>query len=172
MESRLLVVFNNVNEWLRFAEAKNAMIIALNGVIVFGVARLFKIDEIMENKILCWYFIIHFLCLGASTLVALLSFIPQLKQITPKFNFKNQNDDFLYFACLKDKTVAEVTEVYRDKDEVVSVYHEHLANQIITNAGITKRKYDYFTFACWLTIAAIFTPLGAGFYALFNYRNI
>ncbi|WP_179317204.1 Pycsar system effector family protein [Winogradskyella undariae] len=171
MESRLLVVFNNVNEWLRFAEAKNAMIIALNGVIVFGVARLFKIDEIKESEILCWYFTLYFLCLGASTLVALLSFIPQLKQLTPTFNFKSQNDDFLYFACLKDKTVAEVTEVYRDNDEVISVYHKHLANQIITNAGITKRKYDYFTFACWLTISAILTPILALVYAGYTYKN-
>ena len=171
MESKLLVVFQNVNEWLRFAEAKNAMIIALNGVVIFGLAQIIELKFIDDYPFVKWYLFLAFLFLTFSTVVALLSFIPQLKQIAPTFNFKQEKDNYLYFNCLKDKTVKEVTEIYKSGDDNIEPFHEHLANQIITNAGITKRKYDYFTFACWLTLSGFLTPILAGVYALYTYKN-
>jgi len=171
MESRLLVVFKNVNEWLRFAEAKNAMIIAFNGVVFFGVARLIKLDEIKDIKILLIYLYICFIFLGFSTLVAILSFVPQLKQIVPSMDFKSENDNYLFFMTLKDKKTEEIINIYNSEDETNTPFHRHLAEQIITNSGITKRKYDHFTFACWLTIASIMTPVVAVLYALYNYKN-
>lgn len=169
MESRLLVVFNNVNEWLRFAEAKNAMIIGLNGVVFFGVTRLINFDQIKDIELLIWYLFIGLLCLGASMFVALLSFVPQLKQIAPTFDLKKENDNFLFFASLKNKKVDEVISIYNTDKEKVEPFHKHLSQQIICNAGITKRKYDHFTFACWLTIAAFITPIIALIYAGYNY---
>ena len=45
MNKELLLIFSNINEWLRFAEAKNAMIIAFNGASIYGIVKLpFKIN--------------------------------------------------------------------------------------------------------------------------------
>ncbi|PNQ72850.1 hypothetical protein C1T31_10115 [Hanstruepera neustonica] len=170
MEEKLLVVFQNINEWLRFAEAKNAMIIALNGVVVFGVAQIIEFNFIKDIEILKWYLTIAFICLTFSTIVALLSFIPRLKQIAPTFNLNPGKDNFLFFDTLKDKKINEVIEFYKTDDEV-QPYHEQLADQIIVNSGIAKRKYDYFTFSCWITIAGIITPLIAGLFAFFIYKK-
>lgn len=171
MESKLLVVFQNVNEWLRFAEAKNAMIIALNGVIIFGLAQIIDIDFLNKYLFIKWYLSIAFLLIIFSTVIALMSFIPRLKKLTPSFNFKQKSENFLFFNCLKDKQPSEILEVYNSNNEPIEPYHQHLAEQIITNAGITKRKYDYFTFASWLTVAGIVTPPLAIIYALYNYKN-
>ena len=41
---QLYQVFNNVNDWLKFAEAKNAMLIAFNGASIFGIIKLLSLD--------------------------------------------------------------------------------------------------------------------------------
>lgn len=49
MEKRLEFILKNVNGWLKFAEGKNAVLLAANGVFTFG---LLKIDGTQNNKIL------------------------------------------------------------------------------------------------------------------------
>jgi len=135
------------------------------------LAQIIDLEFISKYLFVKWYLLTAILLLSSSIVVALLSFIPKLKQITPTFNFKQETHNYLYFNHLKDKKVSEVVKIYKSDHENIEPFHEHLAEQIITNARITKRKYDYFSFACWLTLSGIVTPLIAGIYAIYTYKN-
>lgn len=171
MEKKLELIFENVNNWLRFAEAKNALLLGFNGVIFFGIVRLLTSSSLNDVDILKVYFIIALVCLAFSSLITLLSFVPNLKILRPSFDFKQDVDNYLYFDVLRSKNKEDIINRYNNQNDPVTDYHNHLAEQIITNANITKRKYDYFTLGVWLSISAFLTPLLAAIFALYNYKS-
>jgi hypothetical protein len=171
MEKKLELVFENVNNWLKFAETKNAMLLGFNGVVFFGIIRLYISDKLITNQFIEMYLVIAMLFLSVSSLVVLLSFVPNLKILRPTFNFKKENDNFLYFDVLRCKTEDEIIKRYRKEDEKIDDYHKHLAEQIITNASITKRKYDYFTLGLWLSISSFITPILGFIFFIYNYTR-
>jgi hypothetical protein len=69
MADKLKDIFENVNNWLKFAEAKNATLIAGNGLLIFGVLK--TIHEVNINIYLLYY--IYF-CLILFSLPFLISF--------------------------------------------------------------------------------------------------
>lgn len=171
MDKRLELIFENVNNWLRFAEAKNAMLLGFNGVVFFGIVRLLTSSSLNDVDILKLYFIIALVCLVFSSFITLLSFVPNLKILKPSFDFKQDVDNYLYFDVLRSKTKEDIIERYNTQNEPVTDYHNHLAEQIITNANTTKRKYDYFTLALWFSISAFLTPVLGLIFALYNYNR-
>ena len=62
MEDKLKDIFENVNNWLKFAEAKNATIVAGNGLLIFGICRLLKDTSINEWILYYIYFVIFIFC--------------------------------------------------------------------------------------------------------------
>lgn len=171
MEEKLEIIFKNVNDWLKFAETKNAMLLGFNGVVFFGVLRLFVWEDFPDFYWLKFYLVIAMIFLSVSSLVTLLSFVPNLKILRPTFNFKKENDNFLYFDVLRSKKPEDIINRYIEEGEVANDYHRHLAEQIITNATITKRKYDYFTLALWLSIFSFLTPILGVVFFIYNYTR-
>lgn len=170
MEKKLELVFDNVNNWLRFAEAKNAMLLGFNGVVFWGAVKLLPL-KLSDFKTFNYYLLVMLVLLSFSCLVVLLSFVPNLKILRPSFNFKKNNDNYLYFDVLRSKTVDDIITKYNVEGEPVLDYHKHLAEQIITNANITKKKYDYFTLAIWISISAFVTlPISLIFF-IYNYTK-
>ena len=48
-EEKLYKIFNNVNDWLKFAEAKNFGLLTLNAAIAFGLTQVtFSDDSIVQ----------------------------------------------------------------------------------------------------------------------------
>ena len=76
MNKDLLEIHNNVKDWLKFAEAKNAMIIAFNGASIFGISKMPILDYGNSFGFWEWYFLFSIVFLVFSTLTALISFIP------------------------------------------------------------------------------------------------
>lgn len=171
MEKKLELIFDNVNNWLKFAETKNAMLLGFNGVVFFGIIRLYLSDLIKVEGVLKLYLSVALIFLLISSLVLLLSFIPNLKILRPTFNFKKNNDNYLFFDVLRCKTKDEIINRYKNNDEIIEDYHIHLAEQIITNATITKRKYDYFTLALWVSISSFLTPVIGLTFFIYNYTR-
>jgi hypothetical protein len=171
MEEKLELIFKNVNDWLKFAETKNAMLLGFNGVVFFGILKLFIWENFPDIFLLKLYLILAMILLSASSLGTLISFVPNLKILRPTFNFKKENDNFLYFDVLRSKTKEDIIKRYRKDDEQIEDYHNHLAEQIITNAAITKRKYDYFTLALWLSISSFLTPILGAIFFIYNYTK-
>ncbi|WP_299775531.1 Pycsar system effector family protein [uncultured Pseudoteredinibacter sp.] len=159
MESTL----SNINDWLKFAEAKNGALLALNCALVFGVVRtLLGVDSLPNEVKYYGYFVI--VQLLGSLILSLLSILPRT---TPpwwiRFPNKTENDNPLYFgdACKhspKSYLNLILGELSISKHEKI---HEHLSHQIVINSKIAFIKYSQFNKSAWLLVSAFLTPIGA-----------
>lgn len=75
MREELKYIFTNINDWLKFAEAKHGALITFNVATIFGI---FQIIEKLSDKEQFYQvaFISVIALLMASILVSLYSFIP------------------------------------------------------------------------------------------------
>jgi hypothetical protein len=88
-------IFENVNNWLKFAEAKNATLIAGNGLLIFGVLK--TIHELKIDNYLLWYIYFCLALFSLSLVIALISFIPKVKIPTFLLNSNIETNDNLLF---------------------------------------------------------------------------
>ena len=171
MEERLKFIFSNVNEFLRFAEAKNAMIIAFNAGSIYGISQTYALEIVKSWEFMKVYMTISIVLLVFSTIISLLSFVPKLKIIKKGF-FSEDASNVLFFEYLKNKTSAEILKEVNDlKEESYSTFEKDIAEQIKQNSLIASRKYSYFTIAVWLTIAAYITFPLAGIFCYNVYKD-
>ena len=163
MDERLNDIFSNINEWLKFAEAKTAVLIAGNGALIFGVARIAKAYDV--NGFFAMYALLFFvLCVG-SLLFCFISLIPSLSMPwESKPGSISESDNIFYFADVAKYTpVAYINKINKNiggETDIYTEFQKDLASQIITNSVIALRKYNYFNLSIWLTLSAIITPVG------------
>ncbi len=158
-------IFDNVNSWLKFAEAKNASILAFNSALIFGIFKVFP--DSASNNILLFYYLcfVVFLLLIAITM-SLISFIPMLKYTYIEFGEPSDNDNLLFFGDIAK--YADFNEQYKRKvketlENTNNGFDDYYISQTIINSKITYIKYKQFEIAIWFTFAAILTPIGAYF---------
>lgn len=158
MKEHLEYIFSNVNDWLKFAEAKSATLLAANGVVLFGILRLVK--DLEMNAVTMLSLFIGCICFSISLILCLSSFVPSLTMpwVHKKYN-KTVNDNLLFFGHIENYTPSAYLEAVRiscgkekeDKDD----YQKMLAQQIITNSVITSYKYSVFKKSIWLTLIGL-----------------
>lgn len=170
-EEQLYRVFNNVNDWLKFAEAKNAMIIAFNSASIYGITQLFSLKYLQESETLFNYLIVVIVILVFSTVSSLISFAPRVKIIKGGLYAPSNISNVLFFEYLKTKTNNEIIQEITGVSNANSyaTIEKDIAEQIKQNSIIASRKYSYFTIAVWLTIAAYITIPLAGIFCLYTY---
>ena len=148
MEEQLDRIFKNINDWLKFAEMKNAMIIGLNGVVLFGVLRLAKSDTgFLHERI----YIIFAVLVSYSAIVAILSFYPQTKIKwfwLAKNALPEHDDNLLFYSHIKrydaDGYLHRLNEGNRKRVESFSKVEKNYSSQIIINSNIADDKFSYF----------------------------
>ena len=162
MEDKLKDIFENVNNWLKFAEAKNATIVAGNGLLIFGICRLLKDTSINEWILYYIYFVIFIMLL--SFVVALISFIPNVK--LPHYLYNNKkSDNLLFFGSImhynEDSYLKELNESLglNSEEYKTKKINKMYAQQIIINSQIAMKKYNIFNISLHLTLFAILTPI-------------
>lgn len=164
MDEKLKDIFSNINDWLKYAEAKSAMMIAGNGALIFGIARLSKIFEL--NACLSLYSLLAVSLCVASMVICLLSVIPSLSfPWEAKPIGRSEEDNILYFADIaKYSPLAYLnaleTKLGLQKNEFTG-YQKDLSSQIIINSVIALSKYRNFQIAVWLTLSALVSPIVA-----------
>lgn len=154
MKDHLEYIFSNVNDWLKFAETKSATLLAANGVMLFGILRLAKDQELD----LCTTIglVAGCICFSISLIFCLSSFVPSLTMpwVHKKYE-KTANDNLLYFGHIENYTPYAYLKALRTscREQAGSddKYLEMLAQQIITNSVITSYKYSIFKKSIWLT---------------------
>jgi hypothetical protein len=166
-DSRLMAALGLVNDWLKYAEVKNGALLTINGALIVGVHQM--LDWHDERCVLvdayAWMATVF---LAASMLVGLASFYARTK--TFGFDIEKVTGDratnALYYGHLADMTRADVlTRLVAGYDPATpNRYFEDLADQIIINSKIARRKFVLFNCALMLTIAAAVTPVGALLY--------
>ncbi len=182
-EEQLYKIFNNVNDWLKFAEAKNFGLLTLNAAIVFGLTQItFSNDSVI--KLVAFSVFVPF---------SILSFIPCLISLFPivtKIESKNKKGqirksmkiiDYLSNIIDKDKSFENIhfygylKDLKEDKfekeflkkigsKEEFTTYETELVTQILYNSRITSLKYKFFKIGAFIffvgiVVSILFLPI-------------
>lgn len=156
-------VFNNTNDWLKFAEAKCATLLGGNVAVIFGITQASK--DYQLNSFIQIFLSAAVAQLAASSIFLLISLIPSLeiKAFQPK-NKKTEN--LIFFSNIANFTPYEYIKALHKASlntQKITDYEIMLAEQIINNSKIATRKYSLFKISIWLTTSALATPLLAAF---------
>lgn len=159
MEERLKYVLSSVIDWLKFGEAKNAALVALNGAAILSLIGAVK--DIGNSAIS--YFLVHLtipgLLIGLGiSLNAIRSIVS--KSYSPNLNFTDITDHVLFYGDIAKYSDTEyLKKLYafhkEDAPETYSALETEFACQIIINARIANRKFKLFNYGLIVTIVAI-----------------
>lgn len=162
--TELANILDRTNDWLKFAEAKNAAILILNCAVLFGALQSLN-NEAPLPLLMEWFLINLIFFLVAGTIFSAASLISRLNPpLWIKFPARKANPNILYFGDIsslsEDSYLVEyykTLEIQREPSKLDSQY----ANQIVTNSKIAYIKYRLFNVSAWLSMCAFLTPLGA-----------
>jgi len=167
-EDQLRKIFNNINDWLKFAEAKNLGLLTLNAALVFGSTQIkFADNSIIQNVI---YFVFTPLAL-LSFFSCLLSLFPILSKIEKgefakswinKFSQvideEKEFENIHFYGYLKNLNETLFEEKFLNKIESkvpFNAYERELATQILYNSRITWLKYQLFKIGAFFFLLGI-----------------
>lgn len=171
-EERLQKIFTNINDWLKFAEAKNFGLLTLNAAFTFGIGQIdFDNDSIV--KCACYYVFIPIAFF--SFLSSLLSLFPILTQIEKGSYMKSWINTFSnwidkevkfenihFYGYLKDIDATEFEAKYLFKTGNTSGFNDfekELVTQILYNSRITFLKFQLFKIGAFIFLAALFLTI-------------
>jgi len=94
-QDELRKIFGNVNEWLKFAEAKNFGLLSLNVAIFFGFSKSGFAEYIPSCKVLTFVLLMFFILSFLSCLISLFPILSSIEKITySKKKKKGKNNEF------------------------------------------------------------------------------
>jgi hypothetical protein len=193
VSTKLLAIFQNVNEWLKFAEAKNGVLLAFSGAAITATITLLVTAQNIPNSLNLGLLLTTIL-LCICSLICSLSFLPKtnledLLWLRDRRNKKPNSqdpikDNFWYFGHLQkykpDELLAALNEPYfnsnldiaklADKKEYKE--YKDIAAQITINAEIAFLKFEVFTYAIKVFIASILVIPCAMLISLVIYRRL
>lgn len=162
-------LYRDVAEWLKFAEAKNGILLTITGVLLFGLLRMLpiKLEWLMQYEKTLMF---SSLILIISMLVALASYIPMLNiNKKSKKEEKRKNPNLLYYkdiaAFTKEEYIVEMEKKYNIKiTNQEKAYIEDQVDQILSLANIALRKYKYFYIGVILVSLSLINIIAKIFY--------
>jgi len=183
--TKLFVIFQNVNDWLKFAEAKNAALFAFSATGLAVPVTLLATVQNLPNALRLGLATATFLLCTCSLLCAW-SFLPQtnlekliwIRTKTFQAMRPNSSDNLYYFGHLKkygvDSLLNSINQNYFNNTVVQPYTREanDLASQIIINSSIAFRKYQLFTSSAYCLVAAILAVPGILLFSLILFRGI
>lgn len=163
LENRLTSILHDVTDWLKFAEAKNLLVITFNSAwLTFYIKKIF--DSSTTNKNL--YMVLSIICIIA-LITSFVSFIP--KMFKPKFidSFIKKSvgeitceDNLLFYKDISKYSVEEYFNAVNrdffdgklDNEELNYKYEKTIIKQIIAISTIAYEKYYIFSISIVLSI--------------------
>jgi hypothetical protein len=156
MEQKLKEVFSTVNDFLKFAEAKNGALIAFNSGAVW--ASLSFLKDCNDTGII-FTFSSFALMNIVSLIIAFWSFIAITDNTTKGGQSAHHDDNLAFFGHIaklhEDELIKAISTKYNIASSNESI-EKDIANQIVINSRITLRKFKLFNTAIKLTLASIF----------------
>jgi hypothetical protein len=166
VEQRLLSILAMVNDWLKFAETKNAGLVGLGSA---GTAVAASFLNQSKGRALTVGLGMAAVLLAISVLIGLASFFPRTslaRHLTRDVGGPGAKDNLYYYGHLAKYAPAALVEaIARDyaqtgyTDIVHARSRDDLAAQIIVNSRITLAKLQLFGIATWFFAAAVVTAL-------------
>jgi hypothetical protein len=184
---KLISIFQIVNDWLKFAETKNAVLLAFSGAAITAIVTYLSAASSTPRSLQIGLLSSVFLfCI--SSLVCAASFLPKtdlekLVWLREKPSRKSayslkETDNFYHCNDLRKYSSIElltsINKLYFE-DQIKLPYKKEdldLANQIIINSEIASIKFRFFVIALWsLIFSFLVIPLSLGS-ALIAYRSL
>ncbi len=167
-EDQLQKIFTNVNEWLKFAEAKNFGLLSLNVAIVFGFTQTTFPDGSFIQKAGYIVFYPFALCSFFVTLISLFPIVSKIEKgayakswinsfcnwIEKETKFENIH----FYGFLKDIEESEFETKFLNKisaSDSFSQFEKELVTQILYNSRITWLKYQLFKIGAFFFFTGI-----------------
>lgn len=161
--ARLEYILSTVNDWLKFAETKNAGMLTLSMGLASIVIGSILLEQSIPLELKKGLGLSLIPLLGAAVL-SVFSFNPALSLID-MINVWSKNtsvtDNLLYFGCIKNYTKSEYLTACKLKYpdgiliDITDKYALDLSEQCIVNSKIAYNKYFLFKSATWLFLAAV-----------------
>ncbi|MGY6567922.1 MAG: Pycsar system effector family protein [Salinarimonas sp.] len=155
----LTALLGRVLDMLRFAEAKNAALLAFTSAWIAGIVSLLS----SGNPIPPGYDYVPLTALPLFILaatVAMASLLPNLRTSTFTGKPKGQLQNLLFFGDIAEMTIDgfrnEIRAAYRQTDDApTNAYFTDLEAQISINSKVAKRKHRMFNIGAMAALAAI-----------------
>ena len=161
MEEKLNQIFINVNDWLKYSEAKNGVLLALNGAMLMGLISILKDASDPFKASITW-------CLIPSFTLSLIILISSFLPIRDRFFNMNydpreanvNNTNLLYYGDIRNLPILDYLGLlYQSYNEEIPESYEKpekdLANQIINTSAITYRKLSFFKIGAYIDFVGI-----------------
>jgi len=166
--AKLLIIFQNVNDWLKFAEAKNAALLAFSGTGFTAILGVLTTAQGLPSSLRIGLFVSTGF-LSMCILLCALSFTPKtnlerllwLRTKPGRRSTINGDDNFYFFENLRKYDPAGLLvalDKYYFSDSLIQPYAKELrdlASQITINSDIADLKYEMFNRALYFLISAI-----------------
>ncbi|MBD2138631.1 hypothetical protein H6F32_13770 [Anabaena sp. FACHB-1237] len=187
ISSKLMSIFQNVNEWLKFAEAKNGILLGFSGAAITATITILSTGQNLPNSLKIGLFFTTVL-LSICALVCTLSFLPKtnlervvwLKSKPPKNTnyIQKDTDNFWFFGDLQKYNATDLLAALNQhylKGKINAPYekeYQDIATQITVNAEIAFLKFQLFTYAVYVLIASILVIPCVILFNLVIYRHL
>ncbi len=148
-KSELKYIFANINEWLKFAEAKHGGLVVLNAGLVVGILSSYSNIQNFTNKTTL---LVGMICFGISVFISIISQFPVTQNLF--YNKKDiQNPNFYFFGHLSHLDSNSFISEYQkiDTDFEPNKFDNDLINQILVNSRIANSKFNLFKIASYIT---------------------
>ncbi len=160
MNEDLKFTLTEVNGWLRYAETKNAGLLALNIGAIVGVLKLdqvFAADEkIFENLLIFLFGVSACICMYSINPITKKGFRFFKKMENEKFQQLKSSINLLFFKDIAELSTAQYIELFESKHGVsLSEPERDFGDQITNNAEIALQKHSLFRIASWICLAAL-----------------
>ena len=167
LSEKLYQLYLQTNELIKFAETKNAALIAFNGAVILGVLKL-----ISDFKSAHWFLFYLIFVLSMNLVSAFIMIVALAPQMISKelSNVVGKGTNLLYFGSIAKLNPDIYVELLKEKYAFQSeneAYERDLARELIIVCQIAVRKFKLFKLAMAWTFAGITTPVGIFVYAFF-----
>ncbi|MDY0850434.1 DUF5706 domain-containing protein [Bacillus thuringiensis] len=155
-------IYEDVREWLKFAETKNAALLTFNGVIVFGIFD--KVVDKASDSFIKTALIMGCAIILISIIINLVSFLPQFNTSSKiqnnVVNGSQANGNLMFYEVIKDFNPQAYLDTVAGKYNLASNEKNiDLATQIVTLSQITHVKLKYFNLGLYFTFSGILIPI-------------
>ena len=163
LNKSLIEIHKNVVDWLKFAEAKNAGLLAGNLAVIFGIAKVDSLVGATLHTFAGLYFWNVIVFCGMSAALCLVSIVPQIHIPLLWAKKENIKSNLIFFGSIATHTRDTYIQKFEEATQTpLTQLERDLAGQIVVNSKIAKRKFTSFKWSAWLTLSAFLTPLIAG----------
>lgn len=175
IEEKLNSIYQHTNDMIKFAEAKNAGLIAFNGAVIIGLATLIKdLYCNLDYRYLVYYLVFVLTMNLVSIFISLASLTALLIHKELEITFK-PNDNLLFFGTISSLTAEVYLANFKSKYGLYSENEQFeldFSRQIVITSQIAMRKFRLFNLALTWTFAGILTPLSVIIFKLFFNPNL